>query len=509
MMRKVIVIGAGIAGLSAAIYAQRSGFDVTLCEQHYRAGGMCTGWKRKGYLFEGTAHWLAGTNPETELHQLWRETGALTDATNIFLRDAFHAVEWEGQTVNLYCDLEKTVAQLRLLSPPDEKALSRLARDVKSFSCMQMPIFDIKGVRAQNPRRPSLATLMKMLPVLPKLLRWNRITCKAYAEQFRHPAIRRLFRFLPDSRSLTSLIAILATLNRGDAGYPEGGSLAMVDRMTKTFEAMGGQLLLKTRVKKVNIEGGKVTGVTLETGNTTGVSPEPRFLPADAVIVTQETMAAVDQLFDISLNDKWLKHLCENTKPVVCTFVCVGIRAELPRMLAWELPEPITFAGITVSKIGFDNYAEYEGYAPKGCTPLTSVLTGDTYHFWKKAKDEGRYTEEKQKLANQISRVIRDKYPQTEGAIEVIDIATPLTYERYTGAHHGSWMSIVGVGDKMKVYPGFLKSVEGLYFAGHRLMTPGGLPVALHTGRKAAQMVCRQFDVLFKSKPDSRVLPDS
>jgi len=489
--KKVIVIGAGVSGLTAAIFAQRSGFDVTLCEQHNMPGGMCTGWRRKGYLFEGTAHWLAGTCRTTELYQLWKEIGALNDEIKIFLRDAFNAVEWEGQTVTLYCDLEKTVAQLRILSPEDEKAFCRLVNDVKAFSCMQMPIFDIKGVKAQHPRRPSFKTLLKIFPALIKLPRWSRTTCKAYAAQFKHPAIQQLFLFLPEKRSATSLIAILATLNMGDAGYPEGGSLAMIERMTKTFEALGGKLLLKTQVKKVNIENGNATGVTLENG----------VLPADAVIVTQETIAAVDRLFDTPLQDKWLQKLRKNTKPVVCTFVCVGIRSEFPRTLTWELTEPISYAGITVSKIGFDNYAEYEGYAPQGCTPLTAVLTGDTYDFWKKAKEEGRYEEEKQNLANQISRVICEKYPQAEGAIEVIDIATPLTYERYTGASRGSWMSVVDVGDKMKVYPGFSKKVQGVYFAGHRLMTPGGLPVAIYSGRKAAQMVCRQFKVLFKSKP--------
>jgi len=486
-MKNIIVIGAGISGLSAAIYAQRSGFDVTLCEQHTMAGGMCTGWKRNGYLFEGSVHWLAGSSPETELYQLWKETGALNDTVKIILRKIFYAVEWEGQTINLYRDLGKTIEHLRALSPEDEKALCRLARDVKSFTRLQMPIYDIKGLKAQNPRSITLGKLLKMMPVLPNVWRWSKTTCKEYSEQFKHPAIQRLFRFLPDSRSATSIIAILATLNRGDGGYPEGGSLAMIERMTKTFEGLGGKLLLKTRVKKVNIENGMVTGVTVENG----------FLPADAVIVTQETIAAVNQLFDVPLKDKWLKKLCQNTKPAVCTFVCIGIRTELPQTPAWELAEPIIYAGITISKIGFDNYTEYEGYAPAGCTTLTAVLTGDTYNFWVKAKEENRYDEEKHNLASQISRVICERYPQAEGNIEVIDIATPLTYERYTGAYHGSWMSIVGVGDKMKIYPGFSKNVKGLYFAGHRLMNPGGLPVAIHSGRKAAQLVCRRFNVMF------------
>jgi phytoene dehydrogenase-like protein len=279
--------------------------------------------------------------------------------------------------------------------------------------------------------------------------------------------------------------------------------------MTKTFEQLGGKLLLKTRVKKVMIENGAATGVILEKSTLSDISKklpaenglqssEDIFLPADAVIVTQETIAAVNQLFDKPLKDKWINNLCKHTKPVVCTFVCVGIRAELPQILSWEFEEPIRYADETVSKIGFYNYSEYEGYAPKGCTALTTVLTADTYDFWKRAKEEDRYEDEKQNLANQVVRVICEKYPQAEGNIEVIEVATPLTYERYTGAYHGSWMSVVNVGDKMKIYPGLLKSVKGLYFAGHRMMTPGGLPVAIDSGRKAAQMVCRQFNVTFK-----------
>jgi phytoene dehydrogenase-like protein len=316
------------------------------------------------------------------------------------------------------------------------------------------------------------------------------MSCKYYTEQFEHPAIQWLFRFIPDEYSAVSLIATLATLNMGDGGYPEGGSLAMVDRMRKTFEDLGGKLLLSTRVKKVNIENGAATGVTLENGT----------LAADAVIVTQETIAALDNLFDMPLNDPWLLDVRNNTKPAACTFIGVGIKAEIAQtpIPAWKLEEPITYAGRTMSEVSFYKYTGTM-YAPKGCTTLTTPLIGDTYTFWKKAKEDGRYEEEKQLLADQITRVICKKYPQAEGNVEVIDIATPLTYERYTGAYHGSWMSIIGAGDKMKRQPGFLKDVTGLYFAGQRLISPGGLPVAVNTGRNAAQMVCRQFGKMFKS----------
>jgi phytoene dehydrogenase-like protein len=198
------------------------------------------------------------------------------------------------------------------------------------------------------------------------------------------------------------------------------------------------------------------------------------------------------------LNDVWLQELRETTKPAVCSYISIGVRAELPLVIPeWQLDEPIKYADKEITEIGFNNYAMYEGYAPKGCTALTTAFMGDTYDFWKRAKDEGRYDEEKYLLAEQISRAFCRKYPQAEGEIEVIDIATPLTYERYTGAYHGSWMTIQGPDDKMKTYPGSVESVKGLYFSGHRIMPPGGHPSALMTGRMAAQMVCRQFDVMF------------
>ena len=491
--KKAVIVGAGIAGLSAGIYAQRSGFEVTICEQHSIAGGMCTSWRRKGYLFEGAMHWLTGSSAKTGLYQEWTETGALNENVKIYLPENFRSAEWNGQIINLYRDVEKTKEHLMKISSEDKKQIQRLASDVKAFSCLQIPVYDIKGVKSQNPKRISIKTLIKMFPAFTIMRRLSKISCKDYAQQFKHPGIQHLLRsIIGDDYSALSMIATLATFNIGDGGYPEGGSLAMAERMVKTFKALGGKLLLNTAVKKVNINQNAATGVTLENGTV---------LEADAVIVAAETIAALGRLFDTPLQDQWLADICKNTKPMACTFIGIGIRAEIKQspIPVWQLDEPVRHAGSTVEAIdfGLNNYWGYEGYAPQGCTTLTTALIGDTYDFWKKAKDEGRYEEEKHILAGQISRVICKKFPQAEGNIEVIDIATPLTYERYTGAYHGSWMKIVGVGDTMKNYPGFSSNVNSLYFAGHRLMSVGGMPVAVDSGRRAAQMVCRQFDAVF------------
>ncbi|MCL1896810.1 MAG: NAD(P)/FAD-dependent oxidoreductase, partial [Clostridiales bacterium] len=266
MKRKIIIIGAGVAGLTAAIYAQRSGFDVTLAEQHKIVGGMCTSWKRKGYLFEGAVHWLTGSSPETEAYQMWKDTGALGGDVPVSLHDPFRSVEWEGQTLHLYRDIEKTVEHLVGVSPDDEQLLRKLVKEVKAACNMQMPVFDVKGVKAANPKKMSFGFLLKMMPAFPVASKYGKITCGDFSMRFKHPGIQRLFRIVPDEYAATSLVFTLATLHTGDGGYPEGGSLAMVQRMAKVFSDLGGRLLLNTRVRKVIVEDGKAAGVTLEDG---------------------------------------------------------------------------------------------------------------------------------------------------------------------------------------------------------------------------------------------------
>ncbi|HQJ91218.1 MAG TPA: NAD(P)/FAD-dependent oxidoreductase, partial [Paludibacteraceae bacterium] len=58
---KVNIIGGGVAGLAVGIYLQKNGFETEVFEQHTVPGGLCTGWKRGDYTFNGCMHWLLGS----------------------------------------------------------------------------------------------------------------------------------------------------------------------------------------------------------------------------------------------------------------------------------------------------------------------------------------------------------------------------------------------------------------------------------------------------------------
>ncbi len=59
----ILIIGAGVAGLSAGIYAQMNGFQSTIYEMHTIPGGLCTSWQRKGYIYRRRGRYLAGLTP--------------------------------------------------------------------------------------------------------------------------------------------------------------------------------------------------------------------------------------------------------------------------------------------------------------------------------------------------------------------------------------------------------------------------------------------------------------
>ena len=125
-MKKLIVIGAGISGLSAGIYAARSGFDVTIMEQHFTFGGLSTGWSRKGYFFEGGMHWLTGSSEKLPMNRIWKETGALQENNPIENRDPLYTLLDGNKNLNLHRyagDMEKALLEY---APEDEKPIKKM-----------------------------------------------------------------------------------------------------------------------------------------------------------------------------------------------------------------------------------------------------------------------------------------------------------------------------------------------------------------------------------------------
>ena len=128
---KVVIIGGGVAGLSAGIYALLAGFDAEIYEKNAVPGGECIGWNRKGYHIDNCIHWLTGTKNGTELNELWRKVGAIDDDTQYAPIDAFFSSTYNGRSVTLWNDLERTKRELIAASPEDADEINHFIESVE------------------------------------------------------------------------------------------------------------------------------------------------------------------------------------------------------------------------------------------------------------------------------------------------------------------------------------------------------------------------------------------
>ena len=71
----------------------------------------------------------------------------MSDNVRILYHEPFASVEWEGKTVCLYRDMEKTRKQLLEISPEDADVINQLMKDVYALTKIQIPITDVKGVK--------------------------------------------------------------------------------------------------------------------------------------------------------------------------------------------------------------------------------------------------------------------------------------------------------------------------------------------------------------------------
>jgi len=489
----VIIIGAGVAGLAAGTYLRNSGFTVTILEQHTIPGGLSTSWNRRGYLFEGGMHWLTGSSPDVPLNRIWHEVGALKENNPVINNDPFYTYTDGTRQLCLYRDIDRFEEELTSFAPEDTKAIKRLCADMRLFTHVHLVVSDLPGVKVTHPVKPSMAELCAMVPVITRIIPLSMQSYPDYVSKFKNEAVRHLLLSVIGTRyNALSFIYPLASFSSGDCGYPAGGSIRMAQNMADTFTALGGTIRYRT----------KVTGIQSRNGRVTGVEADGTVIPADRVIVTLDTRKAVDTLFTPQLDERWV---CKMRKIVISEqnmFLCVGIKADLsnyPAGFVIPLDPPLEAAGLTYSELCLHNYSRYDAHAPQGCTALTCLLLGPSYDWWKARKEDGTYRQEKENLMQRFIALLARWVPESAGNIEVTDVATPCTYERYTGSFEGSWMSVWKPGAGSFTFPVKTSAVDGVYFAGQRSMMPGGLPITVWAARRAAQAVCRDTHTVFAS----------
>lgn len=127
-----VIVGAGLAGLSAGIALQQKGIPTAIYEMAPWAGGVCTAWVRKGYTFDGCIHWMVGTRKGDPMRKLYEEVGALDQTTEMFHAESI-TLDIDGEIVVVPMDAKRFETLLSTLSPNDAPTIRRLCAAIRQI----------------------------------------------------------------------------------------------------------------------------------------------------------------------------------------------------------------------------------------------------------------------------------------------------------------------------------------------------------------------------------------
>jgi phytoene desaturase len=270
---RIVVIGSGFGGLSAAIRLQAQGHEVTIVEKLDRPGGRAYVHEQDGFTFDAgptivTAPWL--------IEELFELAGRrMADYVTLVPLDPFYNIRFEDGTVFRYnADRERLIEQIRALSPGDVAGYERFAARTQEIFRAGMALIDQPFTRVRD-----------MLRVVPDLvrLRSHESVAQYVGRHIRDERLRQVFSFHPllvggNPFQTTSIYTLIHTLEQQwGIWFAMGGTGAIVRALARLFEELGGEIRLSTEVREITVDPAtrRATGVRLATG---------ALLRADAVV---------------------------------------------------------------------------------------------------------------------------------------------------------------------------------------------------------------------------------
>jgi phytoene dehydrogenase-like protein len=499
--KRVIIIGAGISGLSAGSYLQMNGYDTEIFELHNVPGGVCTAWKRKGYTFDFCIHWLVGSSPADNFYALWNELIDMAKLEFVDHEVFFQIEDVEGNTLRVFTDVNRLEEEMKRVAPEDTGLIEEFIGGVRKFLPFSYSVD--KAPEVMNPF-DGLKMMVRMLPYLGAFRKWDRMSAKDFAGRCRNPLLRRVIMhmFLPDT-SVFFLLMTLVSMHKKAAGYPIGGSRNFATLIEEKYIALGGHINYNSKVEKVLVEDGCAKGIQLENGDTHA---------ADIVISAADGYSTIFKMLDGRyVNEKLSDYYSGQSEKLEVfpslVFVSLGVARTFdkePHNLVFPLKKPlvvddsISYRDLPVRIFNFD-----PTLAPEGKTPITVMLGTYNHEFWVKLKqeDEEKYIREKERITTEVIEALEARFGNIKSAIEVTDVSTPASIVRYTNNWKGSfegWQP--GPGALLLRMDKSLPGLENFYMIGQWVEPGGGLPPAIMSGRNVTQIICKKDKVKFATQ---------
>lgn len=484
-MKPILILGAGIGGLSAAIRLAAKGRKVIVLEQNAAVGGKMSEVRAEGF------RWDTGPSVITMRHvfeDLFQSAGRRLEdyltllpvepLTRYFFRD--------GARLDLSRDLPLTIEQIQHLEPRDAEGYLAFLAEAARLHRITGPVF------TYGPP-PSLASLrhVSLRDALSvdtlHSLQWS------IERRVKHPHLRQLLgRFAtyvgasPYLAPATLAVIAHVELTEG-VWYPQGGVYAIARAYERLARELGVEIRLNARVGEIQVKGKQVSGVLLENGE----SLEARTILSNIDVTATHGLIRSGhaahrlktlQKRDVSCSGIILLLGVEGAFPQLAhhnIFFSADYRREFEQIFTEQrLPDDPTLYVCITSKTDVS-------HAPEGCENWFVMVNSPALPL-----GEGLGVREdawvKEMLLDRLAGIGLD----VKRGVRYTKLLTPADIQNNTGAYRGALYGI-SFNDRFAPFkrPHNRSGFEGLYFAGGTTHPGGGVPLVTLSGKLAAEMI--------------------
>jgi all-trans-retinol 13,14-reductase len=481
----IVVVGAGIAGLSAAALLACRGFKVLVIEAHDRPGGYCTSWTRRvrgrdhivrRFVFDAGVQDISGLGPCRPLRALLAAVGAED-------RLAWHRVVHRYVDDGVSLDFPESADELQRflcrIFPEEASGITAFFAEIASVCRDLYATLHDSGVPISN--RPAEA-MLAWSARYPDAARWIHSPYTEMLSTFlSSDRLKRLLTTIaeyvtdqPERLTVGEMAPLFSYYFEGGF-YPAGGSQKLANLLRAVVEENGGKVRLRTRVTRILVESARVAGVVTAVGATHR---------AQLVIANGDVVTSLSDLVgEIPLPSRYAQRMRSLRRGPSAILVSLGLD------FVPDLPARV-FARIGDLHFGIGNPSIIDpSLATPGCAALTLLylLREEAASPWFDM-DREAYLKSKEEFADRLIAKAETIIPGLGRGIIYRETAAPPTFTRYTQARNGN---IYGAA-RGQWCPTIKSPVPGLMLAGAGCQNGPGVEAAVISGMACANLIASQ-----------------
>src|SRR5450432_3878675 len=506
----VIIIGAGVGGLTAASFLSKAGLSVCVLEKEPRVGGYLAGFRRKHFIFDTAIHWLNQYGPGGMVDKLFNAIG--NDHPRAVEQQRIRRYKGEGFDYLLTNNPDQLRDKLIRDFPQDEKGIIRFFAKAKnigrSFKNYNRIFRSEESMSFIQKIKNKFHLLEFSIPFIPFITYSGEKGLKKGLKRFfKNDKLHQVFS--GEQELLGCLVPIGWAYIQDFQSPPKGGSQTIPQWLSHVVDFYGNQVKLQCQVREIFVEDGCITGLSF--GHRSKVKQlHCKYIIAACDIETLYEKMLPKNTIPQGLIQKLRKADLYSSSITVsialdCTAESLGFNEELIHLVNEH-------QDYSKQSNGDPLYSEISILAPtmrdkslspenQGTITLYMPAFMDYKNEWMTSEDisgnriRGElYQRLKKEVADILISRVEDKIaPGLKKHIVFYEVATPVTHWRYTGNKNGTMMGARPGRKNMKNKISHYRTpVKNLLLGGHWAELGGGVPIAAKAGANASLLILQK-----------------